>query len=169
MAHNQEANATDLDPPIPPSPPPSYRTKGAPSINESIPPDHHVEGHANAKKSQRPGEDIIKSDDPATAALRAWAQDKQMQYPGQDGSFAKGGVGTGGDGMGWGADSWILPHKGDKERALDAEREKNLLEKKRQEQEKKSHEGVERRESRLGSIFGIGKSGKKGDKDEVVR
>lgn len=29
----------------------------------------------------------MKSDDPSTAALRAWAEDKQLQVPGTDGSF----------------------------------------------------------------------------------
>lgn len=38
----------------------------------------------------RPGENIMKSDDPGTAALRAWAEDRQMQVPGSDGSFATG-------------------------------------------------------------------------------
>lgn len=61
---------------------------------------------------ERPGAAIINSDDPSTEALRRWALDKQLHYPGQDGSFAQG-ANTAGvvDGMAWGG-PWLLPHKG---------------------------------------------------------
>lgn len=64
-------------------------------------------------EKERPGAAIINSDDPSTEALRRWALDKQLQYPGQDGSFAQG-ANTAGvvDGMAWGG-PWLLPHKGD--------------------------------------------------------
>ncbi|CAF9920363.1 MAG: hypothetical protein ALECFALPRED_001497 [Alectoria fallacina] len=64
-------------------------------------------------EKERPGAAIINSDDPSTEALRRWALDKQLQFPGQDGSFAQG-ANTAGvvDGMAWGG-PWLLPHKGD--------------------------------------------------------
>ncbi|CAD6576347.1 MAG: hypothetical protein ASARMPREDX12_007854 [Alectoria sarmentosa] len=71
--------------------------------------------HSQRRKSEkeRPGAAIINSDDPSTEALRRWALDKQLQFPGQDGSFAQG-ANTAGvvDGMAWGG-PWLLPHKGD--------------------------------------------------------
>ena len=68
--------------------------------------------HRKSEK-ERPGAAIISSDDPSTADLRRWALDKQLQYPGQDGSFAQGARTAGVvDGMGW-SGPWLLPHKGD--------------------------------------------------------
>ncbi|KAK0509731.1 hypothetical protein JMJ35_008125 [Cladonia borealis] len=63
---------------------------------------------------RRPGASLMTAPpstlDPSTAALVAWAAEKEKQYPGQGGSFA---TGYGSTTMGWGAESWILPHKGD--------------------------------------------------------
>ncbi len=76
---------------------------------------HHVHLHIphpfskTSPPQPRPGEALLHSDDPSTAPLRAWAEDKEKQHPGENGSFAGGSTTT----MSWGAQSWILPHKGD--------------------------------------------------------
>ena len=61
----------------------------------------------------RPGKSLMTAPpsalDPTTAALVAWAEEKEKQYPGAHGSFGDGST----TGMSWGAESWILPHKGD--------------------------------------------------------
>ena len=61
----------------------------------------------------RPGKSLMTAPpsalDPSTAALVAWAEEKEKQYPGTNGSFGNGST----TGMSWGAESWILPHKGD--------------------------------------------------------
>ena len=51
--------------------------------------DEHAD-HKTHQPSRRPGEDLMKSGDPSTAALRAWAEDKQKQVPGSNGSFVTG-------------------------------------------------------------------------------
>ncbi|MCJ1451644.1 hypothetical protein MMC28_001984 [Mycoblastus sanguinarius] len=66
---------------------------------------------SKSPKPARPGQSIMESNDPSTAALRAFAEEKSKHYPGQDGSFSTGY--NSGDTMGWATDSWILPHKGD--------------------------------------------------------
>lgn len=126
-------------------------------------------------KPRHPGEDIMNSDDPSTAALRAWAREKQLQYPGQNGSFAMSAVGTGASGMGWGADHWILPQNGDKEREMDAER---MRRKKATEEgterigggvssrEQQQKEGVGKR--RFSRFFGLGKQAEKADGENKV-
>ena len=62
---------------------------------------------------RRPGKSLMTAPpdslDPSTAALVAWAEDKQQQHPGANGSFGNGST----TGMSWGAESWVLPHKGD--------------------------------------------------------
>ena len=52
----------------------------------------------------------MNSDDPSTADLRAWAEDKQKHYPGQDGSIAVNNATM--NSMVWGG-RWTLPHKHD--------------------------------------------------------
>lgn len=59
-------------------------------------------------RSERTGAAILNSDDPSTADLRAWAEDKQKHYPGQDGSIAVNNATM--NSMVWGG-PWILPHK----------------------------------------------------------
>ena len=83
---------------------------------KSTPPGkHHLHLHVphpfskSSPPQPRSGEALLHSDDPSTAPLRAWAEDKEKQYPGQDGSFGTGYTTT----MSWGSSSWILPHKGD--------------------------------------------------------
>ena len=58
----------------------------------------------------------MNSDDPSTADLRAWAEDKQKHYPGQDGSIAVNNATM--NSMAWGG-PWILPHTEDDLRAPD--------------------------------------------------
>ncbi|CAF9918047.1 MAG: hypothetical protein ALECFALPRED_000501 [Alectoria fallacina] len=53
---------------------------------------HHELGEP---EHARRGEAIMKSDDPSTAALRAWAEDKQTQIPGSNGSFVTGQISMG--------------------------------------------------------------------------
>ena len=65
---------------------------------------------SKSSPSERTGAAIINSDDPSTADLRAWAEDKQKHYPGQDGSTAVNNATM--NSMVWGG-PWILPHKQD--------------------------------------------------------
>ena len=58
----------------------------------------------------------MSSDDPSTADLCAWAEDKQKHYPGQDGSIAVNNATM--ISMAWGG-PWILPHKQDTLRPSD--------------------------------------------------
>ncbi|KAK0510865.1 hypothetical protein JMJ35_006417 [Cladonia borealis] len=58
--------------------------------------------------SERTGAAIMNSDDPSSADLRAWAEDKQKHYPGEDGSIAVNNATM--SSMAWGG-PWILPHK----------------------------------------------------------
>lgn len=64
---------------------------------DQLPPYTDHTTHPTHTPSRRPGEDLLKSGDPSTAALRAWAADKQTQVPGSDGSFYLGqmSMGTG--------------------------------------------------------------------------
>ena len=66
--------------------------------------------------SERIGAAIMSSDDPSTADLRAWAEDRQKHYPGQDGSIAVNNATM--NSMAWGG-RWILPHKQDALRPSD--------------------------------------------------
>ena len=66
--------------------------------------------------SERTGAAIMNSDDPSTADLRAWAEDKLKHYPGQDGSIAVNNATM--NSMAWGG-PWILPHKRENLRPFD--------------------------------------------------
>ena len=72
---------------------PKSAADGIRTSHREIPSDADSAIHPSSsgrRPSQRPGENIMTSDDPSTAALRAWAADKQKQIPGSNGSFALG-------------------------------------------------------------------------------
>jgi len=130
---------------------------------------------SQAPTAQRPGASIMASDDPSTAALRTWAEDKEKTYPGQDGSITVNPASM--DAMAWGG-PWTLPYKGDTLPPPDkrvahgkatyvgpAEEEKRVVGKADREGGKRKHRvsGLFRREKKGG-----GKDGK-GDEDDVIR
>lgn len=75
---------------------------------------HHHDQHPQPEPQpphHRPGADIMASTDPSTAAIRAWALNRQTQLPGSDGSFAAGGDSVSGGFVASSGGPLLLPRK----------------------------------------------------------